>query len=54
MAAGAAAAVAAGFTALVVVHAAAHNALVRTIAIEAIAEAGERVPNDDRIGGRGG
>lgn len=52
-AAGAAAAVAAGFTALVVVHAAAHNALARTIAIEAIAEAGERVPCDDRIGGPG-
>ena len=51
--AGAAAAVAAGFTALVVVHAAAHNALARTIAIEAIAEAGERVACDDRIGGPG-
>ena len=48
--AGAAAVVAGGFTALVVVHAAAHNALARTIAIEAIAEAGERGACDDRIG----
>jgi len=51
--AGAAAAVAGGFTALVVLHAAAHNALARTIAIEAIAEAGERGACDDRIGGPG-
>ena len=53
VAAGAAAAGAVGFTVLVVVHAAAHNALARTIAIEAIAEAGERVACDDRIGGPG-
>jgi len=51
--AGAAAAVAGGFTALVVLHAAAHNALARTIAIEAIAAAGERGACEDRIGGRG-
>ena len=54
VAAGAAAADTVGFTALVVAHAAAHNALARTIAIEAIAEAGERGACDDRIGGRGG
>jgi len=53
VAAGAAAADTVGFTVLVVVHAAEHNALARTIAIEAIAEAGERVACDDRIGGPG-
>jgi hypothetical protein len=52
--AGAAAVVPGGFTALVVAHAAAHNALARTIAIEAIAAAGERGACEDCIGGRGG
>jgi 16S rRNA (cytidine1402-2'-O)-methyltransferase len=42
--------VAAGFTVLVVPHAAAHNALATTHAIDAIAAAGERGACDDRIG----